>query len=181
MLAPTLNGSGDARAFQVPPKQPCLMAPAPQSSATPLNPVHYGLPALRAGLRAQSSWPPALPRWQQDPSEPSLAGLKGNWNVWAAGIHRAQTPIQDKASLATHKTIHVPGHTKEPSPGSLRLLIKPCKDPGSFHTSHPTNPWLCPPQLPAGSHVETGKFPTFPSLYFIQLTTFFWEGFYSIS
>lgn len=82
---------------------------------------------------------------------------------------------------------HVTGKTKEPSgfsfsrfppPAVHWRLIKPCKDPDSwFHTTRPTNTssvsWICPPQLPAGSHVESGKFHAFPSLYFTRKTLIF--------
>lgn len=63
------KGARHARAFQVPPKQLSLMASVPQFNATPLKRGHSGLPAPRAGLHAERSWLPALPRWQEAPSE----------------------------------------------------------------------------------------------------------------
>lgn len=121
--------------------------------------------------------------------------------MWAAKTHRSQTPSQNKTSLATDKTIQlhpptsqVTGMTKDPtgfsfsrfpSPAVHWCLIKPCKDPNLFHTPPSQKHLLSALDLsssaPCWLTQETGKFHAFPSLYFIQVITLFWEGFYSIN
>lgn len=132
------------------------------------------LDGIRASVQCHTdtAW---LPAWQEAPSEVAAGprrAQRGSWNVWAAKTRRAQTLIHSKTSLAMHKTIQlhpprsqVAGKSKEaagfscsrfPPPAAHRCLTEPSKDPNLFHTACPTNTsslhWICPPQLPGGSH-----------------------------